>query len=80
MRASRRAGARHRRVVLQSLPSRGRMTEREFKSLGIAVLTASDSRDEASDKSGQTIAIDADYVDEHLADLAGNEDLSRYIL
>ncbi len=35
---------------------------------------------EASDKSGQSIAIDAAYVDEHLADLAGNEDLSRYIL
>jgi len=35
---------------------------------------------EASDKSGQSIAIDADYVDEHIADLAGDEDLSRYIL
>ncbi len=35
---------------------------------------------EASDKTGQSIAIDADYVDEHIADLAGDEDLSRYIL
>jgi len=35
---------------------------------------------EASDKSGQQLAIDADYVDEHIADLAGDEDLSRYIL
>jgi len=35
---------------------------------------------EASDKSGQDIAIDADYVNEHIADLAGDEDLSRYIL
>ena len=35
---------------------------------------------EAADKSGQHIAIDADYVDEHIADLAGDEDLSRYIL
>ncbi len=35
---------------------------------------------EASDKSGQNIDIDAAYVDEHIADLAGDEDLSRYIL
>lgn len=32
------------------------MTEREFKSLGIAVLTVSDSRDENSDKSGKLLA------------------------
>lgn len=35
---------------------------------------------EAPDKSGSTITIDANYVDEHLADLVKNEDLSRYIL
>ena len=35
---------------------------------------------EAPDKSGETFAIDAAYVDEHLEALAGNEDLSRYIL
>jgi len=34
----------------------------------------------AADHSGQTVTIDADYVDTQLADLAGNEDLSRYIL
>ncbi len=34
----------------------------------------------APDHSGQTVAIDAEYVDEQLADLAENEDLSRYIL
>lgn len=35
---------------------------------------------EAPDRSGQTIRIDAEYVEKHLADLARNEDLSRYIL
>ncbi len=35
---------------------------------------------EAADRSGQTLTVDAGYVDEHLADLAGNEDLARYIL
>ncbi|MDQ2069855.1 ATP-dependent protease ATPase subunit HslU [Natronospira bacteriovora] len=35
---------------------------------------------EASDKSGNTVDIDAAYVDEHLATLAVDEDLSRYIL
>ena len=35
---------------------------------------------EAADKSGTQITIDAAYVDKHLADLAQNEDLSRYIL
>jgi ATP-dependent HslUV protease ATP-binding subunit HslU len=35
---------------------------------------------EASDKSGTTVRIDAGYVDDHLAELAKNEDLSRYIL
>ena len=34
----------------------------------------------AADHSGQTVSIDAAYVDAQLADLAGNEDLSRYIL
>jgi len=34
----------------------------------------------APDRSGTTLAVDAAYVDEHLADLAGDEDLSRYIL
>ncbi len=35
---------------------------------------------EASDLEEQTVSIDADYVKEHLSELAGNEDLSRYIL
>lgn len=35
---------------------------------------------EASDRSGEQVEIDADYVNEHLASLAKNEDLSRYIL
>ncbi|MGY6553190.1 MAG: ATP-dependent protease ATPase subunit HslU [Wenzhouxiangella sp.] len=34
----------------------------------------------APDRSGETLVIDADYVDASLKDLAGNEDLSRYIL
>ncbi len=34
----------------------------------------------ASDKQGQTLTIDADYVNEALAELAKDEDLSRYIL
>jgi ATP-dependent HslUV protease ATP-binding subunit HslU len=35
---------------------------------------------EASDKSGATVHIDSGYVDDHLAELSKNEDLSRYIL
>jgi len=35
---------------------------------------------EASDKSGTSVQINAGYVDDHLAELARNEDLSRYIL
>jgi ATP-dependent HslUV protease ATP-binding subunit HslU len=35
---------------------------------------------EASDKSGSRLEIDAAYVDEHLAELSKDEDLSRYIL
>ena len=35
---------------------------------------------EAPDRSGLTFEVDAAYVDEHLDQLAGNEDLSRYIL
>jgi ATP-dependent HslUV protease ATP-binding subunit HslU len=34
----------------------------------------------ASEASGQTIAIDAPYVDDKLGALAVNEDLSRYVL
>ncbi len=34
----------------------------------------------ASDLQGETITIDADYVDKHLGKLAQNEDLSRFIL
>ena len=34
----------------------------------------------ASDKSGQTLTIDAGYVNERLDALAVNEDLSRYVL
>ncbi len=35
---------------------------------------------EASDRSGDAIKIDADYVNEHLDELAENEDYARYIL
>jgi ATP-dependent HslUV protease ATP-binding subunit HslU len=35
---------------------------------------------EAADQSGKKIIIDAGYVDAHLAELAGDEDLARYIL
>jgi len=35
---------------------------------------------EAPDRSGETILLDADYVNEHLDELARDEDLSRYIL
>jgi ATP-dependent HslUV protease ATP-binding subunit HslU len=35
---------------------------------------------EAPDRSGESVTLDADYVDSHLDELAGNEDLSRYIL
>jgi len=35
---------------------------------------------DASDKSGSHVLIHADYVDEHLAELSKDEDLSRYIL
>ncbi|QKK03089.1 MAG: ATP-dependent protease ATPase subunit HslU [Pseudomonadota bacterium] len=34
----------------------------------------------APDRSGQKVTVDAAYVDRYLEDLAGNEDLSRYIL
>jgi ATP-dependent HslUV protease ATP-binding subunit HslU len=35
---------------------------------------------DAPDRSGTTLVIDADYVDQHLRELAKDEDLSRYIL
>jgi ATP-dependent HslUV protease ATP-binding subunit HslU len=35
---------------------------------------------EAADKPGSTLTIDGAYVDQHLAALAKDEDLSRYIL
>jgi ATP-dependent HslUV protease ATP-binding subunit HslU len=35
---------------------------------------------DASDKSGSTVTITAEYVDDHLAELSRDEDLSRYIL
>ena len=34
----------------------------------------------AADKSGATLTVDASYVDDHLAELSQDEDLSRYIL
>jgi len=34
----------------------------------------------ASDMSGQTVTIDADYVRKRLGEIAGDADLSRYIL
>lgn len=36
--------------------------------------------DLASSQNGETLNIDAAYVDKHLGELAVNEDLSRYIL
>ncbi len=35
---------------------------------------------EAPDRSGDSFVVDAAYVNEHLEELSGNEDLSRYIL
>lgn len=35
---------------------------------------------DASDKSGETFTVDADYVNERIGDLVQDEDLSRYIL
>ncbi len=35
---------------------------------------------EAADKSGEVVTVDAAYVDLHLANLVGDEDLARYIL
>jgi ATP-dependent HslUV protease ATP-binding subunit HslU len=35
---------------------------------------------EAADRSGQSVMVNADYVDEHLGELIKDEDLSRYIL
>jgi len=35
---------------------------------------------DAPDKDGENVAIDVDYVNEHLNDLVSNDDLSRYIL
>jgi ATP-dependent HslUV protease ATP-binding subunit HslU len=34
----------------------------------------------APDRNGETIQIDADYVQKHVGDLAKNADLSRFIL
>ncbi|MCB1489562.1 MAG: HslU--HslV peptidase ATPase subunit, partial [Bauldia sp.] len=34
----------------------------------------------AADRSGDRIVIDADYVEQHIGDLARNTDLSRFIL
>ncbi len=35
---------------------------------------------DAPDKNGSAIVVDADYVEQNLGELAGNEDLTRYIL
>ena len=35
---------------------------------------------ESGDRSGDHVTIDREYVDKHLEKLAGDEDLSRYIL
>ncbi len=35
---------------------------------------------EATDRSGESVTIDVDYVNKHLGKLIGNEDLARYIL
>ena len=34
----------------------------------------------ASDRQGETVRIDADYVHEHMGDIAKDTDLSRFIL
>jgi ATP-dependent HslUV protease ATP-binding subunit HslU len=34
----------------------------------------------AEDKTGETLAIDAAYVDAQLADVVGDTDLSKYVL
>ena len=34
----------------------------------------------AADRGGEQVMVDAAYVDQRLADLAGDQDLSRYIL
>lgn len=34
----------------------------------------------ASDRSGETVVVDGDYVEKHIGDLAKNRDLSRFIL
>jgi ATP-dependent HslUV protease ATP-binding subunit HslU len=34
----------------------------------------------AADQAGQTVTVDADYVDQHVGELSQDEDLSRYIL
>jgi len=34
----------------------------------------------APDRNGDTIQVDADYVERHVGDLAKNADLSRFIL
>jgi ATP-dependent HslUV protease ATP-binding subunit HslU len=35
---------------------------------------------DASDRSGQAVKIDADYVNDRIGDLAKNTDLSKFIL
>ncbi|MBT4079571.1 MAG: ATP-dependent protease ATPase subunit HslU [Gammaproteobacteria bacterium] len=35
---------------------------------------------EATDRAGEAVVVDAEYVNKHLSELAENEDLSRYIL
>ncbi len=35
---------------------------------------------EAADRGGESVTVDESYVDEHLRDLADDEDLARYIL
>jgi ATP-dependent HslUV protease ATP-binding subunit HslU len=35
---------------------------------------------DAAERKGESVVIDAKYVDEHLGELAKDEDLSRYIL
>ena len=35
---------------------------------------------EAADRGGETVSVDAAYVEQHVAQLAGDEDLARYIL
>ena len=51
-----------------------------FYPVRIAVLTVSDSRGPAEDRSGENLQIDGAFVDKQLSGIARDTDLSRYVL